>query len=187
MKYALLLTLILTVILTTYAEDQPTARVAGDPPSWDSYQSIVNQNIFVRSRTKPKLSNVVDEQRDRIDVPSAPQLILRGIVQRGETFIAFIENNRTGKIITAHCGDEFDGYQVEKISLTNLQFTAENQTFTIDIGQKFATHSQSSAMDSYFEATIPDDDSNDSSEQLSVIERLRQKRQAQLGKDSNDE
>ena len=189
MKYVILLTLTIAVCFTAIADPQTAPKVATDPPAWDQYQALVNQNIFVRNRNKPRPAGDQDKQAETIETPPAPHLILRGIVQRDQSFIAFIENTKTEKITTTHTGDQLDNCKIINLSLTSMQFTTKEQAYTISVGQMLSSQNQTSQQNYLFESTTPDTNANDdtATEKLSIIERLKRKREAQLKKDSKNE
>ncbi len=113
---------------------KPSPLVAPDGKFRDTYQIVVDRNIFTRthySRSNSddarRLSEQERQQRRQI-------LVLTGVVEEGQQLVAFIENTRTGETERHAAGDSLVQGKVLKMDFDSIL----NVLTTATAGSRFA-------------------------------------------------
>jgi hypothetical protein len=109
------------------------AAPAAQPGQWESYRILSERNIFLRNRSRPSSGRaapsahaVVSNGDDRI--------VLTGIIQQGQDYLAFVEDTRTGKTAMAQVGDTLGRGRLAAVTLDAIQYTCDGKTARIAIG-----------------------------------------------------
>jgi hypothetical protein len=158
----------------TPADDEPTPAAEG--PTWERYEILVERNIFSRERGRP--DPVV-----RREQPAAPPperfLLLTGVVKQGEEWTAFLEDARTGSIKKLHVGDPVLGGRVAAITMDSIDYEKDGGVARVAMGGNLeggsSTRSSGPATSSTTSAPTR------AAEPSDILERLRQRRQRELG------
>jgi hypothetical protein len=165
--------------------------VAGNGrPAWDRYEVLVTRNMFSRVRGRP-VSRVPD--RTAPPVPVAPEryVVLTGIAQQGDASVAFLEDLRSGETWLVRAGEETVRGSVRAVSASGLSYEWEGGTVEVALGETLEGHAGSEEM-GFVGATevsgVEDGGAGVSvpaspvgSSEADLLERLRQRRQEELG------
>ena len=171
-----------------------SAPAIADPPNWDRYDEVVDLNIFVRQRgRRPE-----PRERPRDDAPvamPAPRLVLRGVSRRGDMWIAFVEDIRSEQMLKVTSGDELNGGRVESVSITGINYSYGKATVDVAVGGMIGAGRRGSGTAASSEApadspassaaSATPDAAGKADKTMSILERLRRKREAQLGKSAS--
>ena len=159
---------------------------------------LVERNIFSRTRGRK-----VRQPAPRVTAPKpTPQkppqegpnperfVVLRGIVLQDGLFIAFIEDTLTRKTTKVRIGDSVARGMLKNITLDYVEYESYGRTVKVAVSSNFVVAETAPAGDAEQPAEAgPTEDSNTSTsstgtgvkkEGLSVLERLRQRRQREL-------
>ena len=186
MTPATVLLLILAGAAAAGASDH--VPVGAEPPKWERYEKVVDFNIFVRQRGRRAAPvRRDDRENDRAVAMPAPHMVLRGVSRRGGAWIAFVEDIRSGQVVKAASGDELNGGRVESISMAGISYSYGEAKVDVAVGGMIGasrgapgTAMSPGAPASPTAGTKPA--AAGSANELSILERLRRKREAQLGK-----
>ena len=131
------------------AEQQPANPVIAPTDSWDKYRVLTERNIFVKNRSHrseghgelaggsgassettkdPALEANVDDR----------SVILTGVVQQGEDWVAFLEDTRTGRTTRARIGHALGDGTVAAIAFSGIEYYRGTARKTVAIGQNLA-------------------------------------------------
>jgi hypothetical protein len=120
-------------LLTVLVPADGFGKQTSEPPQWDAYKIIVNQNMFSRNRRPPIDPNA----KSRYVVPD-PNLesyyVLRGIAREDGTFIAFFQDNRQGGTLRLREGGQVAHGTIKSITLDSLEYQFGQRTRLIQIG-----------------------------------------------------
>jgi hypothetical protein len=115
---------------------KPSPLVVSDGKFRDTYQIVVDRNIFTRthylrsdSSDARRLSDLERAQRRQI-------LVLTGVVEEGRQLVAFIENTRTGETERHAAGDSLVQGKVLKIDFDAILYdnAAGGQPIRVEVG-----------------------------------------------------
>jgi len=151
--------------------------------SWDRYKVMGERNIFLRERPRP---------RPKAEAAPAPvqaverSVVLTGIVRQGETYIAFLEDTRTGETSRVGAGDAVAEGRIVEIAFDGLVFEKDKKTASIEIGDSLDGASSSASPDAEGSGAAtgaaPSSPGLTASDERSILERLRQRREKELKK-----
>ena len=162
------------------------AAAAASQPSWDRYRIVVDRNVFSRTRGRPGPARAVVARP--VFQPKSP-VVLRGIARRGDEHVAFIEDTGTKKTWKVKAGDALAGGRVQRITLDRVEVDRAGRTVAIQVGSSLdgtpvlapasmptvtSSGTATSAQPSETKAVNP--------KLQSILERMRQRRQKELGK-----
>ncbi len=183
-KYGVLTFLLVAVAAENSGAERQTRA------SWENYNVVVERNIFRRDRARrPKRVSAVVEE-----LPSRPEryIVLTGIVQQSKEHIAFLEDTRTGTTTRVRIGDSVADGKLKHITLDYVEYESNGDVAKIEIGKNLdgsvstpAIPQASSEEDGTPDvpaAGTPDDGAAAGGDEAAILERLRQKRQKELGK-----
>ena len=187
-------TILLLMLVSSAATGAPdSARISAEPPAWERYEQVVDLNIFVRSRGRRSSPTRREGAQDAAPVAMpAPHLVLRGVSRRGDAWIAFVEDIRSERVLRVTSGDELNGGRVESVSIAGIKYRYGEATVDVIVGGMVG--GSRSAPDAAVSAEATGDSSTSSTtgaksaaagkadKESSILERLRRKREAQLGK-----
>lgn len=150
--------------------------------AWERYQVLVERNIFSRDRGSPP-----PRSREVTPLPPPPPeryLVLTGIARHGEKHMAFLEDIGTGVTTIIQIGDTVLQGRIKNITLDSIEYEKNDRTAIIGIGGDLEGGSPST-----ISAALPLSETAGSdltpvagSAEADILERLRQKREKELGK-----
>ena len=84
------------------AADPPVAQ----PARLENYRVLSERNMFLRNRARPPASHAAPAPPRAAPADTGDdRIVLTGIIQQGEDYLAFFEDTRTGKTTTLQAGD----------------------------------------------------------------------------------
>jgi len=182
----------LTLLLIASAADNSGGKTVEAPAPWDDYKVVVERNIFSREPERPvERPSTAASQAPPAPSEPAGYVVLTGVVQQGEELIAFLEDIQTGTTSRARVGDAVANGRLTKITLDYVEYESDGQTARIEIGKDLGGSISAPAI-SYGSseaaggAEVPADGTSESGatvnrDEAAVLERLRQKREKELG------
>jgi hypothetical protein len=181
----------------------PNSGDANEPPvmveqpaaaqgTWAAYQIILQRNIFSRQRGPIRRSR---DDRPRPVITRNPEsyLLLKGIVQEGGTFIAFIENTQNNTVLRLRDGDNVARGIVKNFSLDSIEYQLEDKTISVGLGRDLEGGQGTLSMSRLMElsAAVPSTVSDpnapktqtapSSAEEEEILRKLMEQRKQQLG------
>ena len=151
--------------------------------SWDRYKVMGERNIFLRERSRPRPKTEASPAPVRIVERS---VVLTGVVRQGETYIAFLEDTRTGETSRLRAGGVVAEGRIVEIDFDGLVFEKDKKAARIGIGNSLdgASSSSSREVGSSGAATgaVPSSPGLTASDERAILERLRQRREKELKK-----
>lgn len=164
-----------------------SAYASGAEPSQEDYKLVATRNIFVRARGSRRADNA--SQRTPAPAPRPERYIaLRGIAKEGSDFVAFLEDVRTGETSVLRTGDAIASVRLSGITRDSIECESGDTTRSVAVGQTLegeasspvALHELTEALGSSGPAS-PETSSGAASatEDATVLERLRQRRQSE--------
>jgi len=181
-KLAASMVLVLVWLCAAVGEDAPAERddspKTAEPPAWERYEAVVRLNVFVRERRSEDLPA---EPRfvvpTRPSTPVAPPYILRGVVVRDGTPVAFVENLFSQEVEVVKAGDSLDSGRVSAVTLDSLEYTRNEQKLSLKLGGGSVAGAAGGAVSG-------GNGDRPSAAEMSILEKLRLKRQSQVDKGS---
>ena len=181
MKSAHYLIAIILGLLLGLATSSSGAEPGSAQRAWERYQVLVERNIFSRDRGSPP-----PRSREVTPLPPPPEryLVLTGIARHGEKHMAFLEDIGTGVTTIIQIGDTVLQGRIKNITLDSIEYEKNDRTAIIRIGGDLEGGSPST-----ISAALPPSEVGGSdltpvarSAEADILERLRQKREKELGK-----
>ena len=113
----------------------PPASLPGTQPArLEDYRVLSERNLFLRNRARPPSSRPARPAADTGD----SRIVLTGIIQQGEDYVAFFEDTRTGKTTTLQVGAPVGRGQLTTITMDAVHCTCAGNTTKIAIGSTLA-------------------------------------------------
>jgi hypothetical protein len=178
----------ITSICSEFSFSQDAAVPKKD--TWESYQIILQRNIFSRQRG-PRIDL---NQRKRTNVPPPPNPetyhILKGIVQENGVFIAFIENTQQGQIFKVREGDSVARGKVKTFNLDTVEYHFEDSIVKVAIGKDLEGGTGTVTLNQMFELSqtyspttkkSTEESSSPSADEAEILKQLMERRRQQLG------
>ena len=174
--------------------ETPSSSSASPARGFDQYNAIVERNIFLRERPRPRPANTQRWERPRDPTPpETPEqrYVLRGVVIENDELRAYFENIRSNEGVRVKPGEAIGNGHIAGIAIDAVAYAAADGTVTwIDVGENLTgardTRSgtgggtSASATPSTSPSTTSPSTSSDPAN-LSVEERMRQRRLQQRG------
>ena len=111
----------------------PPATPSTQPPQWENYRILSEQNIFLRNRARPMIGQYMP--RPVIAAPSEDaRFVLTGIIQQGDDCVAFFEDSRSGKTIQTQTGDTVGRGRLTVITLDTVHYACDGDLARITVG-----------------------------------------------------
>lgn len=150
--------------------------------AWERYQVLVERNIFSRDRGSPP-----PRAREVTPLPPPPPeryLVLTGIASHGEKHIAFLEDIGTGVTTIVQIGDTVLQGRIKNITLDGVEYEKNDRTTIIGIGGDLEGRKPSALSATLSPSEMAGSDLTPvaGSAEADILERLRQKREKELGK-----
>ncbi len=164
----------------------PAAAAASvEHKPWEDYEVLVRRNMFSRQRSPRSVEGPVRPEVVTVEAPSPERyVLLRGVVRSGDEFIAFLEDMRTGEVIRARAGDEVVRGRVAEVTLDGVRYVREDTETEVPIGENLEKSNVSPAAQAAGEATGSGEQAivaPETGPAADLLERLRQRRQEELG------
>jgi hypothetical protein len=168
----------------------PEEQISTGQDTWAGFQIIMQRNIFSRQRGPIRQRRSI-QSRPVITQNPESYLLLKGIVQEGGIFIAFIENTQNNMVLRLREGQNIARGTVKNFSLDSIEYQSQDKTINIILGQDLegnqgtlslnrllelsATTSVADDPNTATEETIPSD------EEAEILRKLMEQRKQQLG------
>jgi hypothetical protein len=108
---------------------------AGPQDAWAQYQIIMQRNIFSRQRG-PIRPKQLSESPRRIVVPNPESyFLLKGIAQKADKFVAFIEDTRNNGVLQLREGDSVARGIVKSFTLDSIEYQRQDQVVRVALGR----------------------------------------------------
>jgi hypothetical protein len=118
-------------------------------------------------------------------------LVLKGLVQENNAFIAFIENTQNNMVLKLREGDSVARGSVKNFTLDSIEYQFEDKTISVTLGLDLEGGQGTLPMNRLFElsanASTPSDpnaptqQSTPSAEEAEILRKLMEQRKQQLG------
>jgi len=131
----------LTVWLLVWSAGLAPVRAASlpgaQPARLEDYRVLSERNLFLRNRARPPSSRPAPIAAPPADTGDG-RIVLTGIIQQGEDYVAFFEDTRTGKTTTLQVGAPVGRGQLTTITMDAVHYTCAGNTTKIAIGSTLA-------------------------------------------------
>ncbi|MCL5282591.1 MAG: hypothetical protein M1376_22115 [Planctomycetes bacterium] len=155
---------------------------------WAKYNIILDRNMFSRERVPSRPQDAVAERPKVVPNPES-YLLLKGVVQENNQFLAFVEDKRTGTVLRLREGDSVARGTVKSLTLDGLQYQFQDKTISVSLGSDLEGGSgalTASDLASFSSMAAPAASSPGSSapsaDEAEILKRLMEQRQQQLGR-----
>ena len=182
--------LLAIVCTTTFAKDQ----VGESKPveqTFEDYHVIIDTNIFVQKKDTPKRNptektDEVSPQNESVKTPDVDTYLLFGIIlENDDQFTAMIEHKQSKSLKSLHIGDKLDLFDITAMTISSVVFTMpDNRTVELFVGQSLDANGNIGHVNGLQSPTAQTALSSD--KELSILEKMRQRRDSQLKKDQPD-
>jgi hypothetical protein len=159
---------------------------ADAPDDLSRYAEVYTRSMFSRNRQVDAPARVDAPPPERVDdvappgpVDPASHYLLVGVSLVGDQRIAFFVDQRDGVVRPYGVGQTVADYEIVAITLDAVVCRFEEQPRTIEVGRLLIGDAPPANADAAFAAPEPAAEPND--EELSVLERLRRRREEELG------
>ena len=150
-------------------------------PSWETYQILVTNNMFLRDRS------AAIRPSPEMQTPPSPQksTVLTGIVRQGQEYIAFLEDTQTHATAKVRAGEPVCQGRLTSIAMHYVDYEKDGATTRIEIGKNLEGAAADllplAASQATPSATVGAPSGAPGSA-ADILERLRQKRLKEIGK-----
>jgi len=127
------LTVWLLVWLPGLAPVRAAAPPVAQPARLEDYRVLSERNMFLRNRARPPSSHHAPTAAPAADTGDG-HIVLTGIIQQGEDYVAFFEDTRTGKTTLAQVGALLGRGQLVTITMDAVHYACAGNTLKIAIG-----------------------------------------------------
>lgn len=173
------------------AAPAPSAVEGTEPQdTWAKYQIILQRNIFSRQRG-PIRQRRAERARPVVTRNPESYLLLKGIVQEGGVFIAFIEDTRSNGVLRFREGDNVARGLVKNFTLDSIEYQLEDQTTSVVVGRDLEGGQGTLPMDRLLELSATSSPTSDpnaateeptpSGDEAEILRQLMEQRRQQLG------
>jgi hypothetical protein len=153
---------------------------------YQKYEIITQRNMFSRTRVPFRPREEVAERPRPMPNPES-YLLLKGIAQENNHFIAFVEDKRTGSVLHLREGDPIARGRVKSLNLDVLEYEFQGKTTPVRMGSDLEgglgaltaadlAGFTPSATPSAGSAPAP------TADEAEILQRLMQQRQQEMGK-----
>jgi hypothetical protein len=169
--------------------ERPPARRPVQDEQWAKYDIILARNMFSRQRVP---------SRPRDDTPPPPRvmpnpesyLLLKGVVQENNQFIAFVEDKQSGSVLRLRQGDHVARGTIKSVNLDGLEYQLADKTTSVSLG--FDLEGRHGAVTAGDLANFAPTDASaqgvpagpqaaPSADEAEILKRLMEQRKQQLG------
>lgn len=167
---------------TTVTEPQDT---------WAKYQIILQRNIFSRQRGPIRQSQRITQSRPVVVPNPESYFLLKGIVQEGGKFIAFLEDTRNNGVVKLREGDSVARGIVRNFTLDSVEYQLAEQVVSVALGQDLEGGQGAMTMSRLLELSVTSSLTGDpnatteaptpSGDEAEILKRLMEQRKQQIG------
>jgi len=166
--------------------------------SWEDLRILSERNIFSRNRVKTVIPvNIEIQDEQRVEVKEENYLVLRGITQQANRFVAFIEDNRTMEVKKVLKDGMIGNGKIGDITLDHITYVLEGKPATVKVGMSLS--GVAGGMDSGYPSgfgtpgrqsfiSIPSNSEEDTPQvkvtdesAKDILQRLKERRKKELG------
>ncbi|MBE3099614.1 MAG: hypothetical protein IMZ55_19110 [Acidobacteria bacterium] len=117
------------------AASPPAALPGAQPAQMEDYRVLSERNMFLRNRARPPASHAAPAPPRAAPADTGDdRIVLTGIIQQGEDYLAFFEDTRTGKTTTLQAGDPLGRGQLAAIEIDAVYYTCDGNSTKVAIG-----------------------------------------------------
>jgi hypothetical protein len=174
-------------------DNQPPSKVENDKAgqnSWAKYQIILERNIFSQQRG-PVRQRQAAQARPVITRDRESYLILKGIIQQDNTFIAFVEDTQNNSILKLHEGDSIARGVVKNFTLDSIEYQLQDKTFSVAVGRDLEGGQGTLPMSTLLQLSAssrpardpnaPAKETTPTGDEAEILKKLMEQRKQQLG------
>jgi hypothetical protein len=144
------------------------------------YAVLLTRSMFVRGHVADRGHEAGQRPPPPPPAPSLDRaesgLVFNGVTQTAKAIDALVEDTASGHVITVHPGDAIAKGKVGKITFDTLEYLKDGRSIMIELGQTLA----GGVVDASTIVTTTEPAGSGASPE-DILERLRQKRLAELG------
>ena len=108
-------------------------------------------------------------------------MLLRGVVRRGNEYVAVIEDMRNGSVLNLKSGDAVLDGRLEEVNLSGVAYVRNDTRLELGIGDNLEKSGSSTSSTTTSAGASSSGKATTSQRQSDVLERLRQRRLKELG------
>jgi len=116
------------------AASPPASLPGAQPARLEDFRVLSERNMFLRNRARPPSGHRVPTAAPPAADTGDSRIVLTGIIQQGEDYVAFFEDTRTGKTTTLQVGAPVGRGQLTTITMDAVHYTCAGNTLKIAIG-----------------------------------------------------
>jgi len=103
--------------------------------SLEDYKILWERNIFSPDRGARRRQEVEGQARPKPEYRPEQDIVLRGVSQQGERWVAFFENLQSGVTTRVQKGEDLARGKVTAITLDNIEYDVNGETVQVAVGQ----------------------------------------------------
>lgn len=187
----LLCLMMLAILCAPAFSQEQTTKPKPSQLTFDDYRVIVDTNIFVQKKDPPKHNqssapNDSTPKNKTVPTPDIDMYLLFGIIlENDDQFTAMIEHKQSKTLKSLHVGDKLDVFDITSMTISSVIFTLpDNHTVEIFVGQSIDANGETQHPSGWQATATTDTPAND--KELSILEKMRKRRESQLKKDKSD-
>ncbi len=166
-------------------ERRAPRRVVQDE-QWKKYEIITQRNMFSRLRVPVPRGGPVVEPPKIVPNPES-YLLLKGVAQENNQFIAFVEDKRTGSVLRLREGDPIARGRVKSLNLDGLEYEFQGKTTPVRMGSDLegglgAVTAADLASLTPLATPAGGSAPAPTADEAEILKRLMEKRQQEMGK-----
>ncbi|MCX5643156.1 MAG: hypothetical protein NTZ17_00480 [Phycisphaerae bacterium] len=113
--------------------ERPRPRRPVQDEQWAKYDIILTRNMFSRQRIPPPSGEPIVEPPKPMPNPES-YLLLKGVAQENNQFIAFVEDKQSGSVLRLRQGDHVARGTIKSVNLDGLEYQLGDQTTSVSMG-----------------------------------------------------
>ena len=184
----------MAVIAFSYAHSANSPRME-QPETFQDYSILWERNIFSRSRGVQRQEEERAQEQVKREYRPERDIVLRGVSQQGDRWVAFFENLQSGVTSRAQKGDEIARGKVQAISLDQVEYELNGQVVQVAVGQTLDGGTPEAPVDySAFQeymssapggssaepSTDTEEGGEPSADEAAILEKLKRQREKEL-------
>ncbi|HUV65445.1 MAG TPA: hypothetical protein VMW24_16230 [Sedimentisphaerales bacterium] len=164
---------------------------AGPQDTWAKYQIILQRNIFSRQRGPIRQSQRITRTRPVVVPNPESYFLLKGIVQEGGKFIAFLEDTQGNGVLKLREGDSVARGVLKNFTLDSIEYQLAEQVVSVALGQDLEGGQGAMTMSRLLELSATSSLTGDpnatmeaptlSGDEAEILKKLMEQRKQQLG------
>lgn len=184
----------LAVIALSYAHSASGPQVHRTE-TFEDYKILWERNIFSRDRGLQRRQDEATKAQPEPEYRPERDIVLRGVSQQGQRWVAFFENLQSGVTTRAQKGDEIARGKVQAISLDRVEYELNGQVVQVAVGQTLDGGTPEAPVDySAFQeymssapggssaepSTETEEGGEPSADEAAILEKLKRQREKEL-------